>query len=132
MLEHRFFPNLQDFDAKPVAHRGVVTGINATVRFTPKDYEALKVAAAGEGRSVSEEVEVRVHRSIFEDGLKDIRHALDEIGSEQLGMWQELMAKAMARIAELEKSQTLNEEMIERAVTRALAKARLTINGTEP
>ena len=47
-------------------------------------------------------------------------------------MWQELMAKAMARIAELEKSQTLNEEMIERAVTRALAKARLTINGTEP
>ena len=45
----------------------------------------------------------------------------------------ELLDKALARIAELEKLQTLNEEMIERAVSRALAKTRLTIgnNGAD-
>jgi hypothetical protein len=40
---------------------------------------------------------------------------------------QELLAKALARIDELEKTKVLNEEMIERAVLRALTKTRLTI-----
>jgi hypothetical protein len=36
--------------------------INATVRFTPKTYDALKTAADSNGRSVSEEVEKRIER----------------------------------------------------------------------
>jgi hypothetical protein len=80
--------------------------INATVRFTAEDYEKLRTAADAKGRSISEEVEARVGTSLLEEKFKDLRDAL-------------------------EKAQTLNEEMIERAVTRALARTRLIIGGED-
>jgi uncharacterized hydantoinase/oxoprolinase family protein len=101
--------------------------INATVRFTPERHAALKAAADGVGRSISEEVEARIERSFSNDVLKEIQRGLKEVAHEQNEIAQELLKKAMERIAELEKAQTLDEEAIERAVTRALAKARLTI-----
>lgn len=43
--------------------------INATVRFTPKRYAALKGAADDAGRSVSEQVEVMIERAFTLDAL---------------------------------------------------------------
>jgi hypothetical protein len=105
--------------------------INATVRFTPERYADLKAAADASRRSVSEEVEVRVERSFREAALVKISQDIKANGEEMVAIAAELLDKAMARIAELEKTQTLNEEAIERAVTRALAKARLTIGEPE-
>jgi hypothetical protein len=41
--------------------------INATVRFTPERYADLKTSALQNGRSISEEVEVRVERALQYD-----------------------------------------------------------------
>jgi hypothetical protein len=41
--------------------------INATVRFTPERYADLKTSALQSGRSISEEVEVRVERALQYD-----------------------------------------------------------------
>ena len=101
--------------------------VNATVRFTPERYAALKAAADVQRRSVSEEVEARVERSFTEAVFVEIAQDLKSNGAELVSIAAELLDKAMARVAELEKAQTFNEEAIERAVTRALAKARLTI-----
>jgi hypothetical protein len=122
--------------------------INATVRFTPDRYAALKQAAANKGRSVSEEVEARVEESILEESLQDIRSDIKEVSTNiqkltaanlttsppviteasltQKSTGTELLDKALASISELEKLQTLNEEMVERAVARVLARTRLT------
>ena len=105
--------------------------INATVRFTPERYADLKAAAEEQRRSISEEVEARVERSFTEAAFAKMNQDLQAIGSEMGEIAGELLNKAMARIAELEKAQTINEEAIERAVTRALAKARLTIGEPE-
>ena len=105
--------------------------INATVRFTPERYADLKAAADDQRRSISEEVEARVERSFTEAAFAKMTQDLQAIGSEMGEIEGELLNKAMARIAELEKAQTINEEAIERAVTRALAKARLTIGEPE-
>jgi hypothetical protein len=101
--------------------------INATVRFTPERYADLKAAAEEQRRSISEEVEARVERSFTEAAFEKIARDLKANSSEMVEIAAKLLDKAMARIDELEKAQTLNEEAIERAVTRALAKARLTI-----
>ena len=98
--------------------------LHATVRFTPERYRQLKEAADKEGRSISEEVEARVTRSFSEEGLADIRRGLDRNNEELSRIGQELLDKATARIAELEAAQTLGEDAIERAVAKALAKAR--------
>jgi hypothetical protein len=105
--------------------------LHATVRFTPDRYRQLKEAADKEGRSISEEVEARVTQTFFEDGLADIRRGVAEVSRELSDIGQELLAKALARITELEAAQVLNEETIERAVAKALAKARLTIGDTK-
>jgi hypothetical protein len=108
--------------------------INATVRFTPKTYAALKTAADDNRRSVSEEVETRIEHAIRVEPLLEIGRGIDRIGEELQEIAQELLEKYMARVdelearnAELQKKQALTEEMIERAVSRALAKTRLTI-----
>ena len=89
----------------------------------------MKAAAAKEGRSISEENEYRIDRSFMDMTGVDlmIQNSLAE-----------RLEKALTRIAELEAAQ-LNEDAIERvvrraseeaieiAITRALAKARLTI-----
>ncbi len=106
--------------------------VNATVRFTPERYAKLKEQADQHRRSVSEEVEARIERSFFEEGLADIRRGVDQVGQDIQQMWQELFEKAMARIEQLQAVQPLTEEQVERAVTRALAKAHLvgqTIDG---
>ena len=103
--------------------------INATVQFTPKIYAVLKTAADSERRSVSEEVETRIERAIRDEPLVNIARGIDEVGRELHSIAQELLQKALARIDELEKAQALSEEMIERAVSTALAKTRLTIGG---
>ena len=105
---------------KPGRPRKNVPGrINATVRFTPRNYAELKASADSEGRSFSEEIEYRVGLTLI--GAIDLYVAAERRALEQL-------EKAMARIAELEATPALSEEAIERAVTRALAKARLTIS----
>jgi hypothetical protein len=58
-----------------------------------------------------------------------IARGVAEVHEELLSIAQELLAKALARISELEQAQTLNEEMIERAVAKALGKARIAIGG---
>ena len=105
--------------------------IKAAVRFTPNRYAELRAAADVEGRSVSEEIEARVERSFVEKGLQDIRRELDQLTAERAGMWEELFEKAITRMAELQQAKALNEETIERAVARALARARLSIGEEE-
>jgi alcohol dehydrogenase class IV len=101
--------------------------INATVRFTQERYRDLKAAADVSGRSVSEEVEARIEKLTALAWENEFRRDLGEIGHELRDIAQELLAKALARIDDLEKRQAINEEMIERAVLRALTKTRLTI-----
>ena len=103
--------------------------IHATVRFTAERYAELKAAADDKGRSVSEEVEGRVERTFEQDKFKHIREQLDRDNAELLKIWEELVNRLLARIDELRESSPLTEQAIENAVTRALAKARLTING---
>jgi hypothetical protein len=52
---------------------------NATVRFTPKRYAALRAEADKNRRSLSEEVEVRVERSFADDLLAQIKHGVDQL-----------------------------------------------------
>jgi hypothetical protein len=104
--------------------------INATVRFTPERYAKLKELADDSGRSVSEEVEARVERSFTDDRLEEIGRGVAKMEAEIANIAMEMLNNAQTRIAELEKAQALSEEMIERAVTRALAQARFTIGGS--
>jgi hypothetical protein len=105
----------------------------AATRFTPARYRDLAAAAEANARSVSEEIEFRIEQSF----LVDVIRGVAEVGEELKDIAMELLAKAQARnvelearVAELEKAQTINEEMIERAVTKALAKARIAIGET--
>lgn len=50
--------------------------INATVRFTPEQYAAVRISAETHGRSVSEEVEVRIHASFQNADLIPVLRAL--------------------------------------------------------
>jgi predicted HicB family RNase H-like nuclease len=50
--------------------------INATVRFTPENHAAVRIAAETQGRSVSEEVEVRVQQSFQNEALIPVLEAL--------------------------------------------------------
>jgi hypothetical protein len=95
--------------------------INATVRFTPERYAALKKAADNRGRSVSEEVEARVEASGLEESLQGIRRGIEEIRADiqKLTAANLVTAPPVITAATL----TLNEETVERAVARALAKA---------
>jgi hypothetical protein len=101
--------------------------INCSVRFTPERYRDLKAEADGNGRSISEEVEFRIEKLNALAWENDFRRDLANIGHELSDIAKELLAKALARIDELEKAQTLSEETIERAVTRALAKMRFAL-----
>jgi hypothetical protein len=76
--------------------------INATVRFTPKRYAALKSAAKKSGRSVSEEVETRIERSFSNDVLAGIERGLADIRSNMDGIMAELLQKAAERIGDHE------------------------------
>jgi hypothetical protein len=75
-------------------------------------------------RSVSEEVEVRVERSFNEDALKELLRSVDQRCREMEELTEQLLQRAVARIAELEKPQTLSEatlaQIVEAAVARAL------------
>ena len=109
---------------------------NITVRFTPERFAEIKIAADASGKSLSEEIEDRVERLFQEDKFAAIRSGAEKTDREILGIAQDLLAKVMARNTELEKTQTLNEEMIERAVTKALTKmpaaASLGLTGQAP
>jgi hypothetical protein len=105
--------------------------INATVRFTPKAYDALKTAADDNRRSVSEEVERRIERSLAEERVAHIQRGIAQVAKDLQEIAQELLDKAGACIQRLEAAQAHNEEAIERAVARALAKAGLIIGGED-
>jgi|SRR6516225_10205027 hypothetical protein len=111
--------------------------INATVRFTPERYAALKAEADKQGRSVSEEVEVRVGRSFTDDVLTGIQRGLNEVTAEMSEIGQELLNKALAqidelrarnreletRVTELLQEQALTEERLTQIVENAVARA---------
>ncbi len=120
----------------------------AAVRVRPKTYAVLKAASDSNRRSVSEEIETRLEESSLSESLQDIRRDIKDVSTNiqkltaanlttsppvitaaslTLKSETDLLDKALARIDELEKAQTLNEEMIERAVLRALAKTHITI-----
>jgi hypothetical protein len=110
--------------------------INATVRFTPERYAALKAKADRQGRSVSEEVEQRINRTFAEDRTHDIKRDLDELY--QLisarwevisARWEELFGQATGRIAELEKERVLSEHSLAQIVEGAVARALMGGNG---
>jgi Arc-like DNA binding domain len=50
--------------------------INATVRFTPETYEAVRTAAKVQGRSISEEIENRIQQSFQNEALIPVLNAL--------------------------------------------------------
>ena len=122
--------------------------IKAAVRVRPKTYAVLKAASDSNRRSVSEEIETKLEESSLSESLQDIRRDIKDVSTNiqkltaanlttsppvitaaslTLKSETDLLDKALARIDELEKAQTLNEEMIERAVLRALAKTHITI-----
>jgi hypothetical protein len=101
----------------------------AAARFTPARYRDLAAAAEASARSISEEIEHRIEKSFSEDRLAEIARGVMEFNGELASIANELLQKALARIKELERELTLNEEMVERAVTRALGKARISIGG---
>ena len=83
--------------------------INATVRFTPERYAALKAKAEKAGRSVSEEVEHQIEQlNTLQDTLATLDMAFDQIRQLQ----QQLTATKRddERLAQI----------VEDAVTRAL------------
>jgi hypothetical protein len=87
--------------------------INATVRFTPERYAALKKAADEAGRSVSEEVEARIERSFQNDVLGEIKRDITRLEAHLAGTGS-LTADAMV-IPRKELAQT-----VQKAVTQAL------------
>ena len=110
--------------------------INATVRFSPQRYEMLRLEADQNGRSISEQVEHMVEQTLLLQRLakslrtsylrecndnKVLRLALDEL---KTASRDELLSYLKLGGSEL-------AEIIEAAVTRALARARLTINGDD-
>jgi hypothetical protein len=64
--------------------------INLTLRVTPQRHEDLKASAIANGRSISEEIEVRVERSFTGDLLEEIRRGLDAVASENAEIRKEL------------------------------------------
>jgi hypothetical protein len=108
----------------------------AAARFSPARYRDLAAAAEASARSISEEIEYRIEKSFSEDrlleiarGEKELKGELLSIAIEQLKQAMARITELMARITELERAQTFDEEMIERGVTKALAKARISIGG---
>jgi Arc-like DNA binding domain len=64
--------------------------INATVRFTPETYEAVRTAAKVQGRSISEEIENRIQQSFQNEALIPVLNALlskEGRAGEVLGGW---------------------------------------------
>lgn len=98
-------------------------------RFTAERHAKLKAEADKHGRSVSEEVEARVERSFSNERLAEIKRGVDQVGTDLQGIAAELIEKIAERLVKIEQAQALNQEAIERGVTQALAKARLTIGG---
>jgi hypothetical protein len=61
---------------KPGRPRKTGTRINATVRFTPDTYAAVRAVAVSQGRSISEEVESRIERTFRDESLLPVLHAV--------------------------------------------------------
>jgi hypothetical protein len=66
---------------------------NATVRFTPQQYAALQESADRQGRSFSEEVEVRIAKSFSDDATE---RGLERLSNE-LHQVEDLMSKVIAK-----------------------------------
>jgi hypothetical protein len=77
--------------------------INATVRFTPERYAALKAGADENGRSVSEEVEQRIEQSFNSDVLRDVLESFDNVLDQMRELQHQYAAtkRENARLAEL-------------------------------
>lgn len=104
--------------------------INATVRFTPERYAALKAEADRQGRSISEEVERRIDQTFADDRYREIERLMKEMNDLMHLRWQELFNEAMGRIheleaqiAELEKERALSEDRLAHIVEDAVARA---------
>ena len=92
---------------RPSRHKDERLSKNRTFRVRDQLDQQLREAAKDSGRSVSEEIEHRLTRSFMEDRL-------------------------LARIAELEHQQTMNEERIAMAVTREMFRSgKLTFNDSD-
>jgi hypothetical protein len=90
--------------------------INATVRFTPEQYAALRAEADRHGRSVSEEVEIRIAESFNSGTLQDALATLDSV----LDQMQELQQKLAVTKRDAKRDEKKLAQIVEDAVARAL------------
>jgi hypothetical protein len=114
---------------------------NAMVRFTPERYAALRAEADQHGRSLSEQVEHIVERAIFErERIADLRRELTAVWEGRVEdtravtkhfveQMDKLRATHAAELDRLKAAAHASEEkrlaeIVEAAVTRALAKPR--------
>jgi hypothetical protein len=83
---------------------------NATVRFSPEQYAALQESADRQGRSVSEEVEVRVAKSFSDQEIREaVEHGLDGLNNglhEVTELMNKVIAKHQARTEKLQQQIT--------------------------
>jgi hypothetical protein len=75
--------------------------INATVRFTPERYAALKTEADRTGRSLSEQVEAVVEQAATVHELRATNYTLGSGGNEEVAGQINALKEAIARIETL-------------------------------
>jgi hypothetical protein len=94
----------------------------------------LERAAAASGRSLTAEVEYRLEQSFFEQQARnDIMRSLEGKIKETRDHYKGQIAALERRIADLQQSDASTlEEVVERAVEQAVAKALERRNGPEP
>ena len=111
--------------------------ITLTTRFTMENYAIVKDRALASGRSISEEIENRIEKSITEERLSDLRREFEEwnkkiwTGSyETIQEFAAEIGELRKQIAALERDRTLSlsidaeetlAQIVENAVTRAFA-----------
>ena len=108
---------------KPGRPRRYAPGrINATVRFTPERYAALKAEAEKAGRSVSEEVEYKIEQ--LSTVMETQRQLQDTLAT--LNMAFDQIHKLQQQLSAVKQDKKRDDEqlaqIVEDAVTRALRK----------
>jgi hypothetical protein len=85
--------------------------INATVRFSPDQYAALRDSAERQGRSVSEEVETRIQQSFSDEEVREtVERGLDRLNA-TIDQEKELLSKIIAKYQA--RAEKLQQQIIE-------------------
>jgi hypothetical protein len=101
--------------------------VNATVRFSPDQYAALRDSADRQGRSVSEEVEARIQQSFSDESVREtVERGLDSLNAaidQEKELLSKVIAKHQARTEKLQQQITDSKEAHLRDLTNSTALA---------